>query len=74
MAKRNQNGVRPEDSLTFIGLETCDTDRAEALGIAQAAELTARMRQTRGDISGKAGRMERDSPLFFGTGDNPTLF
>jgi len=74
MAKRNQNEVRPEDSLTFAGLETCDEDREKALGIAQADELTARLRSTRGDISGKAGRMERESPLFFGTGANPLLW
>ena len=74
MAKRNQHEVRPEDSLTFAGLEMCDEDREKALGIAQADELTARLRSTRGDISGKAGRMERESPLFFGTGDNPLLW
>jgi hypothetical protein len=74
MAKRNQNEVRPEDSLTFAGLETCDTDRQIALGVAQAEELTARLRSTRGDISAKAGRMERESPLFFGTGDSPLLW
>jgi hypothetical protein len=66
--------IKPEDSLTFAGLETCDTDRAAALAASTAEELTAELRRPLADISGKAGRMERDAPLFFGTGDNPTLF
>ncbi|MGO8792902.1 MAG: hypothetical protein ACLQVL_36705 [Terriglobia bacterium] len=66
--------IRPEDSLTFAGLETCDQDRASALAAQTAEELTAEMRRPLADISGKAGRMERDAPLFFGTGENPTLF
>lgn len=64
----------PSDSLTFAGLESCDQDRAAAFGIAQAEELTAELRRPLGDISGKAGRMEREAPLFFGSGENPTLF
>lgn len=49
-------------------------DRAEALAIAQGEELTTAMRQTGKSISSKAGRIERESPLFHGTGENPTLF
>lgn len=71
---RKQTTVRPEDSLSFAGLETCDADREKALGLAQAEELTARLRSTRGDISDRSGRMERESPLFFGTGENPLLW
>ena len=66
--------VRPEDSLSFAGLETVDMDRAEALAAAQAEELTAELRRPLGDVSRKAGDMERFAPLFFGSGDNPTLF
>ncbi len=66
--------IRPEDSLTFAGLETCDQDRAQALAAQTAEELTAEMRKPLADISRKAGRMERDAPLFFGTGENPSLF
>lgn len=62
------------ESMPFAGMETADEDRAAALGISQAEELTARMRTPKADISGKAGRMERDSPLFYGQGDNPLLF
>jgi hypothetical protein len=74
MAKRNQNEVRPEDSLTFAGLETCDEDRAKAAALSMREEMETRLRSTRGDISAKAGRMERESPLFFGTGDSPLLW
>ena len=66
--------LTPADSLTFAGLESCDQDRTAALGIAQAEELTAELRRPLGDVSGKAGRMEREAPLFFGSGENPTLF
>ena len=71
---RKQTTVRPEDSLSFAGLETCDTDRQIALGLAQAEELTALLRSPGRDISARSGRLERESPLFFGTGDNPELF
>ncbi len=74
MSKRNQNEVRPEDSLTFAGLETCDEDRAKAAALSMREEMETRLRSTRGDISSKAGRMERESPLFFGTGDSPLLW
>jgi hypothetical protein len=66
--------LKPEDSLTFSGLETCDRDRQEALVVAQAEELTARLRSPGRDISARSGDMERNSPLFIGTGDNPVLF
>jgi hypothetical protein len=66
--------VRSEDSLTFTGLEECDRERAEALGVAQAEELTALLWSPQGDISAVSGKMEREAPLFFGTGSNPTLF
>ena len=59
---------------TLAGMETVDKERAEALGIAQAEELTKILHSAKADVSDKAGRMERESPLFFGTGDNPTLF
>jgi hypothetical protein len=65
--------IKPEDSLTFAGLETCDQDRAAALAIQQAEELTAEMRRPLKDISRQAGEMERNAPLFYGQ-INPTLF
>jgi len=64
----------PLHTLTLAGMETADADREAARQLAQAEELTAAMRQPRASISAKAGRMEREAPLFFGTGDNPILF
>lgn len=72
MAKRRP--IRPEDSLTFSGLESCDREREASRLQAQAEELTAEMRRPLADVSRMAGRMERESPLFHGTGSNPTLF
>lgn len=59
---------------TFAGLETCDRDRETARGLTQAEELTAELRRPLGDISARSGKMERNAPLFFGTGDNPLLW
>jgi hypothetical protein len=66
--------LRPEDSLALPGCESVDVDRAQAEAIAQAEELTAELRRPLADVSQKAGEMERNAPLFFGTGDNPSLF
>ena len=55
-------------------MERADVERSEALARAQAEELTRIMREPLGNVDGKCGRIERDSPLFFGTGENPTLF
>lgn len=49
-------------------------DRAEARAEAEGQELTAIMRKPKADISTKAGKLERESPLFYGSGENPTLF
>ena len=64
----------PEHSLTFAGMETTDADRAKALASSQREEMETRLRSFKGDISSKAGDMERFSPLFYGQGNNPTLF
>ena len=64
----------PLHSIAFTGLETCDEDRAKAAALSMREEMEARLRSTRGDISARSGRLERESPLFFGTGDNPGLF
>jgi len=60
--------------LTLAGLETADADREKAAAQTMREEMETRLRSTRGDISARAGRLERESPLFWGTGDNPTLF
>jgi hypothetical protein len=72
--KRKRQAVKPEDSRSFSGMEGADRERMEALAAAQAEELTAELRRPLADISAAAGQMERDAPLFFGTGDNPGLF
>lgn len=64
---------KPVESHTFAGMETAVTEQAQAAAVQQAEELTARLLEPLGDISGKAGRLEEDSPLFFGK-INPTLF
>jgi GGDEF domain-containing protein len=72
--RRRRGQLRPEDSLALPGMEDADRQRADAEAAEQGKLLTEAMRQPKGDISQAAGEMERDSPLFFGTGDNPTLF
>ena len=62
---------KAEVSLPGFDLEY---ERVAALAQAQGEELTEMLRSPKGDVSAKAGKMERDAPLFFGTGDNPTLF
>lgn len=59
---------------TLPGMENAPAERAQALAEAEGEELTQAMRQPKADISAKAGRIEREAPLFFGTGENPTLF
>ena len=62
------------ESLPLMGMEQTDKERAEALGIAEAERLTEILHSKKGDVSDRAGKMERESPLFFGAGENPTLF
>ena len=66
--------IQTPETITLPGCETTDADRAQALGLAQAEELTKILHSPKADVSGKAGDMERNAPLFFGQGDNPTLF
>ena len=51
-----------------------DHEREAARQAQEAAEMTAKMRRPLRDVSKAAGVMERLSPLFYGTGNNPTLF
>ena len=66
--------IRPEDSLSLAGMDTADADRETIRQLTQAAELTAKMREPGRNIDARTGQMERESPLFFGSGRNPTLF
>jgi len=70
-------GLPPESPLhtyTLPGFQDVLGTREQAKAEAIGEELTARMRQPIKNISHKAGNIERDAPLFYGTCDNPTLF
>jgi len=60
--------------LALAGMEAAEREAEEVRQQAEAAELTARLLEPRPRIDGKVGKMERESPLFHGTGSNPTLF
>lgn len=64
---------RPVESHVFAGMEQAVEAQAEAAAVQTAAELTARLVEDRPSIDAKAGKMERDSPLFYGIIE-PTLF
>jgi hypothetical protein len=64
----------PLHILTLQGMDSTDADREAARQVQQAQDLTAELRRPLADVSAKAGKMEREAPLFFGTGTNPTLF
>ena len=58
----------------FAGMESAGADRKQARAEFEGEELTAELLKPGKDISSKSGRIERDSPLFYGSGANPTLF
>ena len=60
--------------LALPSMEEAEREREEARGLMERMELEERMRTVKADISAKAGEMERNTPLFSGTGENPTLF
>jgi hypothetical protein len=66
--------TRPVESHTFAGMEQAVAEQSKAAALYTAEQLTARMLEPLGDISRRAGEMERNGPLFIGTGSNPTLF
>ena len=68
---KTRKQAKVESHAFWSGVEA---ERAEARAEAEGLELTAEMRKPKADISKSAGRIERESPLFFGTGDNPSLF
>jgi hypothetical protein len=63
-----------KEELALPGFEgsTAERERERAKTEREAMERT--MRERAGDVSAKAGNIERDSPLFRGTGENPLLF
>jgi hypothetical protein len=54
--------------------EGTEEERENRRAEVQREEMETRLRSVRGDISGKVGEMERNSPLFYGSGSNPVLF
>jgi hypothetical protein len=55
-------------------MEGCDDEREAARLESERDILTARLQEPGRDISARAGEIERHSPLFHGTGANPSLF
>jgi hypothetical protein len=64
---------RPVESHTFAGMETAVSEQSQAAAQYQADELSAKLLEPLGDINHRAGKLERESPLFFGQ-VHPTLF
>ena len=65
--------MKDEAEVSLPGFDL-EYERVAALAQSQGEELTERLRSPKADVSAKAGEMERNAPLFYGTGDNPTLF
>jgi len=66
--------AKPIDSHVLDGMSQHIEAQAEAVAELSGEELTAKLLEPKADVSAKAGNMERNAPLFFGTGDNPSLF
>ena len=60
--------------LVFDGMAEAYEEQKTAAAQVNGETLTDQLRAPGKDISAAAGRMERDSPLFYGTGENPLLF
>ena len=58
----------------FEGFGTAITQQRQAAEEASGEELARRMREPGRNISQASGEIERNAPLFFGAGDNPSLF
>lgn len=56
------------------GMDAAVEAQASSAAQVSGEELTAKLLEPKADISKTAGKIERDSPLFYGTGDNPLLF
>lgn len=69
-----KRAAKPVESHVFAGMESAVTQQQSAAAVYAGEELTAKLQEPLGDISSRSGRIERESPLFFGTGENPDLF
>jgi hypothetical protein len=64
---------KPVESHIFDGMEAAVEEQAQSAAEYSGEELTKRLIEPRPAIDGRTGKMERESPLFFGT-IHPTLF
>ena len=71
--KKSMRKAKPVQSCTFAGMEAAVSEQAESAAKLEAETLTARMIEPRPSIEAAAGKIESDSPLFYGT-IHPTLF
>jgi hypothetical protein len=69
-----KRAAKPLESHVLAGMDEAVTAQDQAAAVYAGEDLTAKLLEPLGDVSKKAGEMERRSPLFFGTGDNPGLF
>jgi hypothetical protein len=58
----------------FPGMDPYVAERQQARANLERQAMEDRLRSPMGDISKAAGNWERNSPLGFGTGENPSLF
>jgi hypothetical protein len=63
-----------QDPLPIDNIDDLLAERTHAEVAAIVADYNAIFKKPIADISQEAGRIERESPLFFGKGANPTLF
>lgn len=61
-------------SMALPGMEDVEGERARMAAEDEGQRLTEELRTPGKSISRDAGEMERESPLFRGTGENPLLF
>lgn len=74
MKRRDWHRELQQRMTPFSGMETAIQEQANGAATVAGEDLTAKLHEPGKDISAAAGRMERDSPLFYGTGENPLLF
>lgn len=71
---KRKSTITEKLSPILAGMETETLARVQAEAEARAAEMSSKLLETIGSINEKAGKMERESPLFRGAGENPCLW
>ena len=66
--------VTEQLSPVLSGMEPEVLARIQAEAEQRAAEMSAKLLEPLENINGKSGKLERESPLFRGTGQNPCLW